>query len=129
MSRQARHPNARLLAIVYADLSRIADHVTDDVVLHPADPGKADVVGKEAVAEHELALIGLTGDTLAMAVEHIAANDHFGAVLGVLRAQRGGHSVAMPFCGLWRFTGGVIAEHWENAYDPAALNRFLEGEA
>jgi predicted SnoaL-like aldol condensation-catalyzing enzyme len=63
-----------------------------------------------------------------MDVEHIAANDQFGAVFGVLRAQRGGATLAMPFCGLWRFRDGLITEHWENAYDVVAIKTFLGDE-
>jgi hypothetical protein len=60
-----------------------------------------------------------------MDVEHIAANDFFGAVFGVLRASRGEATLAEPFCGLWRFRDGLITEHWENAYDPPVIGGFL----
>jgi len=59
-----------------------------------------------------------------MDVQHITANDYFGAVLGVLRAHLDGDNLAMPFCGLWRFRDGLIVEHWENGYDVSAMTRF-----
>ncbi|KAL2126279.1 hypothetical protein VTI74DRAFT_1268 [Chaetomium olivicolor] len=35
----------------------------------------------------------------------------------------------VPFCGVWRFDeDGRAVEHWENAADPAALARWLQGE-
>jgi ketosteroid isomerase-like protein len=118
------HPNVTTLRAVYADLSRIGDHVSEDVVLHAADGRR--YAGRSAVMARELDLVGRTTDTLVMDVEHIVANDHFGVVLGVLRAHRdGGKAVAMPFCGLWRFRDRVIVEHWENDYDPTVLPRIL----
>ncbi|MGK9233658.1 ester cyclase [Inquilinus limosus] len=127
------HPNAEALRAIYADLSRIAEFADDDIVLHTADRGVSgrppQVVGKEAVLAHELGLIHLTGNTIVMDVQDITANDHFGAVLGILRARLNGSDIGMPFCGLWRFRNGRIVEHWENAYDAAALGRFLAGEA
>ncbi|GFZ92306.1 nuclear transport factor 2 family protein [Dyella caseinilytica] len=126
------HPNVAMLEAVYADLSQIANHCDDDVVLHTADRGAsggpAEVVGKKAVLEKELDLIRLTGKTLHMDVQHIIANDYFGAVMGILRSRRNGSAIGMPFCGLWRFRNGRIVEHWENAYDAAELGRFLLGE-
>lgn len=126
------HPNVSMLELIYADLSRIADYCDEDVILHTADrgtsAGHAQVIGKKAVLEKELDLIRLTGNTLHMDVERIIANDHFGAVTGVLRAQRGARAIGMPFCGLWRFRDGRIVEHWENAYDARMLSRFLVGE-
>lgn len=126
------HPNASTLELIYADLSCIAEYCCEDVVLHTADRGAfggpAQVIGKEAVLGKELDLIRLTGETLHMDVERIIANDYFGAVTGVLRAQRDGRAIGMPFCGLWRFRHGRIVEHWENAYDAGALGRFLAGE-
>jgi hypothetical protein len=121
------HANVSLLADVYADLTRLAHYADDGIVLHRADrqPGDAPVVGKDAVMAHEHGLIALTENTLLMDVEQIMANDHFGAVMGVLRAELHGRSIGMPFCGLWRFRDGRIIEHWENAYDVAAFGRFV----
>ena len=48
-----------------------------------------------------------------MHVETIAANEHFGTVMGVLRAVGAG-DVAVPFCGWWKFVDGQPVEHWEN---------------
>jgi ketosteroid isomerase-like protein len=123
----AQHRNAETLRTIYADLSRLVDYASDDVILHAAERKSSDgrYVGKNAVAAKEQELLRLTGNTLVMDVEQIIANDHFGAVLGVLRARRNGDPLAVPFCGLWRFHDGVIVEHWENAYDVAALTRLV----
>ncbi len=117
------HPNVGTLRAVYAELPRIAEFATEDIVLHRADrtPENPHALrGVEAALAHERALVRMTGDTLVMDVAQISANDHFGTVIGVLRATSP-REIAMPFCGLWRFVDGRLAEHWENAYDPAAL--------
>jgi ketosteroid isomerase-like protein len=121
------HPNVETLRAVYTDLARIGEYTSDDVVLHAAERGPTDIryVGRRAVVAKEKELIWLTDNTLVMDVGQIVADDHFGAVLGVLRAHRDGDAVAVPFCGLWRFRDGLIVEHWENAYDLAGLTRFL----
>ena len=121
----AAHPNVETLRTIYADLTCIADHCDDDVVLHTADRAITDgpgiVRGKDAVLAQEKALIRATGGTLLMDVQDIIANDHFGAVTGILRARLATGDVAMPFCGLWRFRDGRIIEHWENAYQASVL--------
>lgn len=121
------HPNIEILRTVYEDLTRLGKFCSDDIVLHAAAPGPGDArcVGKASVMEKERELIRLTGDTLVMDVQGIIANDHFGAVIGLLRAGGDGTAIAMPFCGLWRFRDGVLVEHWENAYDASELTRFL----
>ncbi|GAB2569600.1 nuclear transport factor 2 family protein [Dyella jejuensis] len=128
----ALHANVETLRAVYADLRCIDRYVDDDVVLHTADRGAsggpAFVIGKKAVLEKELDLIRLTNGSLVMDVQHITANEYFGAVIGTLRARSGNESIGMPFCGLWRFRDGRIIEHWENAYDASALGRFLMGD-
>ncbi|MGW2663056.1 nuclear transport factor 2 family protein [Nocardia tengchongensis] len=118
-----------VLRAVYSDLSRIADHVAEDVVLHAAERGLDETTtvcaGKQAVLDKELGLIRATGGTLVMDVESITANDYFGAVSGTLRARLGGEDLGIPFCGLWKFRAGLIVEHWENAYDVAEFAAFL----
>jgi hypothetical protein len=122
------HSNTRILREIYADLTRLADHAAEDIVLHRADraTGEAPTCqGRHAVRAHERGLIDATRGTLTMAVQQVVADDHFGAVLGVLRASAP-RPIEMPFCGLWRFAGDEIVEHWENAYDPAALGALLQ---
>lgn len=131
MSTNENHPNVRTLRAVYADLTRLGEFAADDMVLHSAerevvtDPAAKRIVGKKACVAKERDLIRITGNTLVMDVEHIAANDHFGTVVGVLRAHRGDAKLAVPFCGVWRFRDGLITEHWENAYDLSAFATFL----
>jgi predicted SnoaL-like aldol condensation-catalyzing enzyme len=129
--RSEDHANVEALRKLYADLSTIGEYVDDDAVLHPAarrEDGEV-VVGKQAIIDHELNLIQVTENTLHMDVQHIIANDYFGAVAGILRAHLHGDELGMPFCGLWRFRDGKIIEHWENAYDVAIFARFVGGEA
>ena len=123
--------NFTLLQYLYKDLSQIHKVASNDIVLHPADrdlfcPPKRPVEGLEAVLSHEKALITATGGTLVMDVETITANEHFGTVLGMLRAKKEGRKdLAIPFCGVWRFRNGQAVEHWENAADPTGLERWL----
>jgi ketosteroid isomerase-like protein len=129
MSPNHPHPNEVTLQLIYSDLLRISEFVDEDVVLHAAtrdiESMPAKVIGKAAVLAHEEALVRMTENTLVMSVRSISANDHFGAVLGELRARRSGAVISMPFCGLWRCREGRILEHWENAYDARALIHFL----
>ncbi|MFC3452592.1 nuclear transport factor 2 family protein [Amycolatopsis speibonae] len=121
------HPNIQALRAIYADLTRVGEYATDDIVLHRADRTVDNphfVTGREQVVAHEAALVATTDKTIVMDVEHIAANDYFGAVFGVLRIQHP-QPAAMPFCGLWRFENGKITEHWENAYDAPEFLRVL----
>lgn len=123
----AVHPHAAMLRAIYAELPSVGDYAADDVVLHRADRdagASGECRGVRAVVAHEWALLEATEHTLVMDVQHIVANDYFGAVLGVLRARRP-RQIAMPFCGLWRFAGGRIVEHWENAYDVVELRELF----
>lgn len=121
----AVHPNVEILRAVYENLTRIGDYLDEHVVLHPAtravDPDAGVVRGAAAVQRWEADLVNSTGGTLVMDVQHITANDHFGTVLGTLRAIFGDQEFVEAFCGLWRFQHGRIVEHWENIYDPKRL--------
>ncbi|KAK0614957.1 hypothetical protein B0T17DRAFT_540695 [Bombardia bombarda] len=120
-----------LLHYLYADLTRISLVSSPDIILHRADrallsPPKPPIEGIHAVQAYEEALVEATGGTLAMDVESISSNECFGAVLGTLRAtKRGQADLAIPFCGVWRFSNGKAVEHWENALDAAELGRWL----
>ncbi|WP_426287785.1 nuclear transport factor 2 family protein [Luteibacter sp. E-22] len=131
MSMSTPHPNTAALAVIYADLCHIERYADDDIVLHTAQretgSGPALVRGKAAVTEKMRALRAQSGDTLDMHVECTVANDYFGSVLGKIRVRRDNQTFTMPFCGLWRFRDGRIVEHWENAYDIAALDAFMSG--
>lgn len=106
------HPHTEILRTIYTELTRMKDHISDEVVLHRAARTSQDprpCVGKDAVMAHEHALLGAAGGTLVMEVQHIVAKDHFGAVLAVLRIRHP-QKAAMPFCGLWLFKDGRIVE-------------------
>ncbi|KAK3356536.1 hypothetical protein B0T25DRAFT_536934 [Lasiosphaeria hispida] len=120
-----------LLRYLYADLTRISDVASKEIQLHPAgrnlsSPPKPPIKGVDAVQAHENALVKATGGSLVMDVESISANGHFGTVLGTLRARKhGAIDLAVPFCGVWRFDHGEAVEHWENAINPADLERWM----
>ncbi|MEU4955706.1 nuclear transport factor 2 family protein [Streptomyces lavendulae] len=119
-----------MLRALYADLTQIGQYTSDDVVYHLAHrdlgldlPGK--LYGKQAVIDCELALHRATGGTLTACIDAVTANDHFAAVTGTFHAEFAARPLAFPFCGVWRFRDGQIVEHWQNAYDPAALHQLL----
>ncbi|KAI1344123.1 hypothetical protein F5Y15DRAFT_410974 [Xylariaceae sp. FL0016] len=107
---------AALLHYLYRDLTRLSDVASADLVLHPFAPANSQpLVGIAAAQAHEEALVKATRATLVMDVESVTANDNFGVVMGTLRAKKDGlKDLAMPFCGVWRFEGGLAVEHWEN---------------
>ena len=119
------HPNASLLRVLYTDLTRIVDYAADDIIYHLAARdskyGAPNVQGKQAALAEEQKLAELTGGTLVAEVDHVVANDYFGAVMGIFRAHIGESEMSFPFCGLWRFKDGLITDHWQNAYDPNLL--------
>ena len=125
---------ASLLRYLYNDLSRISEVASRDILLHTADrdlssPSKTPIRGVEAAQAHEDGLIAATGGTLVMDVESITANEHFGSVMGVLRATKPDQKdLAIPFCGVWRFENGWAVEHWENAVDPGRFAVWFQGE-
>jgi hypothetical protein len=132
-SRSTSFPDtASLLRYVYADVCRISEVASDDILLHPADrdlvtPPKPPLRGVQAAQAHEEALVAATGGTLVMDVESITANHEFGCVMGVLRATKQGRpDLAIPFCGVWRFKDGLAVEHWENAANPGLLGAWLK---
>ncbi|KAI0109565.1 hypothetical protein GGR51DRAFT_511954 [Nemania sp. FL0031] len=118
---------AELLYYLYADLTRLSQVASPNIVLHRFNDPSAPLHGIAAAQAHEEALFEAAGGTLVMDVESVVANSHFGAVLGVIRGQKPGlNDLAMPFCGLWRFVGGKPVEHWENtAGDPSEIASWL----
>ncbi|KAH8879252.1 hypothetical protein GQ53DRAFT_756148 [Thozetella sp. PMI_491] len=117
-----------LLRYMYEDVRRISHIATRGILLHTFDralssPPKPPLRGIVAAQAHEDALVAASGSSLFMDVEKISANDHFGAVFGMLRAKAtaGTEELAVPFCGFWRFEEGRAAEHWENVTDIDAL--------
>ncbi|ELQ01824.1 nuclear transport factor 2 family protein [Pseudomonas syringae] len=126
------HSNREVLRAVYKDMTRITEFADADIVLHKADQGAGGglsiAIGREAVLSHQTNLIRRTHQTLYMDVHDIIANDHFGSVLGEMRASCEGRKIIMPFCDLWRFRDGRIIECWENVYDVRALGNFINGK-
>ncbi len=99
------HSNREVLRAVYKDMTRITEFADADIVLHKADQGAGGglsiAIGREAVLSHQINLIRRTHQTLYMDVHDIIANDHFGSVLGEMRASCEGRKIIMPFatCG------------------------------
>jgi hypothetical protein len=117
-----------ILRYIYQDFDRLAETAAEDIILHTADRELVpDGVrrGLANVIEHERGLLAATEGTLVMDVRQVIADDHFGAVMGMLRASKP-TAIAMPFCGLWRFADGLLVEHWENAYAPGELASVFE---
>jgi ketosteroid isomerase-like protein len=133
------HPHAEILRAIYADLRLLTKFANEDIVLHAAGPRDlmpagsrgimtGDYIGKRAVLARATELFRRSGGSPVMTLDDVIANDHFGAVLGRLAANRHGHRFEGEFCGLWRFQDGRIVEHWENAADWPAAERFFLDE-
>ncbi|KAK8040793.1 hypothetical protein PG994_013800 [Apiospora phragmitis] len=122
-----------MLRWLYADLTRISQVAAPDIILHRAEDHSNPLRGAAAAQEHEEGLVAAAGGTLAMNVDRVSSNEHFGSVMGTLRAQSqnmGVPDLAVPFCGVWRFEKGTLAEHWENvSVDPAKVARWFEEAA
>lgn len=123
-----------MLRWLYADLTRISQVAAPDIILHRVHDHGDPLRGAAAAQAHEEGLVAAAGGTLVMAVERVSATEHFGTVLGTLRAQSrhaGVPDLAAPFCGVWRFDGkGRLAEHWENvAVDPDQVAQWFENNA
>jgi hypothetical protein len=122
------HPHVKMLRAIYADFSLLERYASEDIVLHAAGSRgimTGDYIGKQAVLAKEMELYRRSGGSLVLTAAHVVANDHFGAVLGPIAANRDGHRFEGEFCGLWRFHDGHIVEHWENCADWPAAERFF----
>ncbi|KAK7954208.1 hypothetical protein PG996_015094 [Apiospora saccharicola] len=120
-----------MLRWLYADLTRISQIATPDIILHRVHDHSRPLRGAAAAQAHEEGLVAAAGGTLVMEVDQVSSNEHFGTVMGTLRAQsrhKGVPDLAAPFCGVWRFDGkGKLAEHWENvAVDPDQVAQWFE---
>lgn len=126
-----------LLRWLYADLTRLERVAAPTILLHRLNDHARPLRGVAAAQAHEEGLVAATGGTLAMDVESVATNAHFGSVMGTLRAGGGSETsqrrppLAVPFCGLWRFDAqGRLAEHWENvAVETSVVERWFQDEA
>ncbi|KAI0972814.1 hypothetical protein F4678DRAFT_52569 [Xylaria arbuscula] len=103
-----------LLEYLYADLTRLSEVVSQDIILHPFDTRHVTLHGIAAVQAHEEALVAATNGTLRMDTETIVISGNFAVVPGTMRANKPGlEDLEVGFCGLWRFEDGVPVEHWE----------------
>ncbi|KAJ2970731.1 hypothetical protein NUW58_g9610 [Xylaria curta] len=82
--------NEELLLYLYADLSRLSEFASEDIIIHPVHDHQQLIQGIEAAQAHENALIEGTGGTLVMDVEFVEAYPEVGVVAGVLRGRKGG---------------------------------------
>ncbi|MFJ4972900.1 nuclear transport factor 2 family protein [Streptomyces sp. NPDC088755] len=122
------HPHATLLRALYADMTLLARYAANDIRLH--SHGTAPLLagtwtGRDAVLTRQAALWAAAPGTLRLVPHRISADDSFGTVIGRLTAHRDGHRLDTDICGVWRFTGGRPAEHWEHCADWAAADRFF----
>ncbi|KAI0432063.1 hypothetical protein F5Y09DRAFT_340014 [Xylaria sp. FL1042] len=104
----------QLLQYLYADLRRLSEVVSPDIVLHPFDTRHTSLHGVAEVQAHENALVAATDGTLRMDVESMAVSGNYAVVAGTIRARKTGLAdLEAGFCGLWRFEDGIPVEHWE----------------
>lgn len=128
MNASTEHPNAALLRRAYTDFDYMFENCSEDIVVHPQGTtgmGKGDVVGKANFIRRAEEMKRLSGDSLSEPVELVIANDHFGASFARFQVQRGSDELDVPICGIWRFSDGLLVEHWELCADWPAVERFF----
>ena len=125
----AEHPNAELLRRIYArDDEAFQRGMAPDYVCHT--PGRSQVAGDFKGWEHRTkhgAQIGeLTNRTFRVQpVGTFLVNDEWGLVPVQISAERNGKTMDMRAFGVWRFSEGKVAEHWEMNWDQAAFDEFF----
>lgn len=123
------HPNAVLLREGYGDLGVLADACADNIVVHSLGSrgvAAGDWVGKPAFLERLGEMFTRSGNSIALPVESVIANDHFGVVLARFTADNGERDLDVPICGVWRIEDGTLVEHWENVADWTLFEDFFE---
>ncbi|TGJ86712.1 hypothetical protein E0Z10_g2022 [Xylaria hypoxylon] len=103
-----------LLRYLYADLTRLSQVASPDIVLHCSDHTTS-LRGIAAAQAHEEALVAATGGTLHMDVKSVTMDGELRGVRGFMRARKPGlEDLEAQFYGLWRFENGKPVEHFEN---------------
>lgn len=123
------HTNAALLRAGYADLTVLAEACADDIVVHSNGSrgvASGDWVGKAAFLDRMGEMFRRSGNSIALPVENVVANDHFGVVLARFTAGNGDRMLDVPICGVWRIHNGTLVEHWENVADWTRFEDFFE---
>ena len=125
-----RHPNVELLLRGYAgDQEVFPGRWADDIIVHapsltPSNPTSGVFYGKQAMLEHQQVFMEMSDGTLKVEPAEGIADDHFAAILGRITIRRKGRVLDQPVCGVYRFRGDLIAEHWENVEDPDEWDDF-----
>ncbi|KAF2969275.1 hypothetical protein GQX73_g4295 [Xylaria multiplex] len=117
---------AELLRYLYADLTRLNQVASPDIVLHCYDKATS-LYGIAAAQAHEEALVAITGGTLQMDIKAVDVSEEHGVVHGFIRAHKPGQEdLNMQFRGVWHFKDGKIVEHFEEIIgDPMELDKWL----
>ena len=129
-----QHPNALLIREFHARQNRfyaggeqlpVSAMLTDDVTWHV--PGHSAIAGehrgREEVLRHFARRRELANATFRIDVRGVLADDERAVILAGGEVERGGESSAWGTVGIFRLTGGRIAECWVLPYDQLSFDR------
>ncbi len=129
-----QHPNALLIREFHDRQNRfyaggeqtpVSAMLTDDVTWHV--PGHSAIAGdhrgREEVLRHFARRRRLAEATFRIDVRGVLADDERAVILAGGEVEHGGETVAWGTVGIFRLTGGRIAECWVVPYDQLAFDR------
>jgi ketosteroid isomerase-like protein len=133
----AEHPNVSRIRDAYAafaagDLAAALKDLAPDAVFHfgGAGPLSGDRTGVEAISANLIGVFELTGGTQKLDISGIYADDHHGVVVMRETASRAdGATLDVDEVHVLGIDGeGRITSLWDLPSDPAAHDRFFDGE-
>jgi predicted SnoaL-like aldol condensation-catalyzing enzyme len=117
----------QILTDIYSDWDKIAQNLHHEFVIH--SPGHNLIAGEkrgmDGVERHAAQMLKMTDGTFHKELQGTyLADDTWGMVVHHMTAQRSGMHLSMWGFGLWRFSDGKLAEHWEAVGDQEVWDRF-----
>ena len=133
MTEQAKteHPNVQRMREGYAafakgDLAALRKYLTEDVVWHvPGHSALAgDYAGIDAVFEFFGRVMEQSEGSFRVEPRALLADDNYGSAPVTMTAHRGDRHLEVMDVQTSRFRDGRVAEFWDTATDPDALEQF-----
>ena len=107
------HPNARLIrdgfrAFAEGDVTGLEKLIAVDSIMHMPGhhPLSGDYKGREAILELFTQVAVLTDASFRLELVHVFADDHVGAAIHTIRAERDARSLAGTYCLLFQIIDG-----------------------
>ncbi len=128
----SEHPNVQRMRDGYdafskGDLAALREILTEDVVWHV--PGRTSLSGDYEGIEAVLAFFGrtmeITGGSFRVEPRSLLSDDSYGAAPVTVTAHRGDKHLDVMNVQMARWRNGRVAEFWDTATDPDALEDFF----